>query len=80
MNLMEKGDYKEAKKYLTSNNDYLKSNFIYVKNDRALMKVDSVNANYSIQYQQAEAISKDSVKKIQKANKSVNYQIRNKKQ
>jgi Ca-activated chloride channel homolog len=80
MNLMEKGDYKEARKYLTSNSNYLKANFIYVSNDRALMKLDSVNTNYSVQYMQAEAISKDSVKKIQKANKAVNYRIRNKKQ
>jgi Ca-activated chloride channel family protein len=80
MNLMEKGEYKEARKYLSSNDDYLKANFIYVNHDGALMKLDSVNANYSVQYLQAEAVSKDSVKKIQKANKSVNYRIRNKKQ
>jgi Ca-activated chloride channel homolog len=80
MNLMEKGKYKEARQYLTNNSDYLKANFIYVKNDGTLMKLDSVNTNYNMQYQRAEAISKDSVKQIQKANKAVNYQIRNKKQ
>lgn len=80
MNLMEKREYKSAGKYLSSNNDYLKANIIYVNNDASLRKLDSVNANYSIQYQRAEAVSKDSVKQIQKANKAVNYQIRNKKQ
>jgi Ca-activated chloride channel family protein len=80
MNLMEKGDYKEAGKYLSSNSDYLKANFIYVNKDASLMKLDSVNSNYSVQYLQAEAVSKDSVKRIQKANKAINYKIRNKKQ
>ncbi|HTM91081.1 MAG TPA: VWA domain-containing protein [Flavisolibacter sp.] len=80
MNLMEKGDYKEAGKYLSSNSGYLKANFIYVNKDAALMKLDSVNSNYSVQYLQAEAVSKDSVKRIQKASKAVNYKIRNKKQ
>jgi Ca-activated chloride channel homolog len=80
MNLMEKGKYKEAGKYLSSNDGYLKANAIYVNHDGALKKLDSVNANYSVQYLQAETISKDSVKRIQKANKAVNYQIRNKKQ
>lgn len=80
MNLMEKGEYIEARKYLGSNSNYLKANGIYVNQYGALKKLDSVNTNYSVQYMQAEAISKDSVKKIQKANKAVNYQIRNKKQ
>lgn len=80
MNLMGMGNYTEAKKYLRSNGDYLRANSVYVGNNKALMRLDSINTNYSIQYLQAEAISKDSVKKIQKANKAINYQIRNKKQ
>lgn len=80
MNLMEKGDYKEAQKYLANNNAYLKANAIYVSNDGNLVRLDSINNNYSAQYLKAESVSKDSVKKIQKLNKSVNYRIRNKKQ
>jgi Ca-activated chloride channel homolog len=80
MNLMEKGDYKEAHKYLTDNNAYLKANAVYVNNDGSLMRLDSINNNYSSQYTKAESISRDSVKKIQKLNKAVNYRIRNKKQ
>jgi Ca-activated chloride channel homolog len=80
MNLMERGDHNLAKKILGENNDYLKANFVYVNNDAGLKKLDSVNNSYSIQYLQAESISSDSVKKIQKLNKAVNYRIRNKKQ
>lgn len=80
MNLMEKGDYKEAQKYLANNNAYLKANAIYVSNDGSLVRLDSINNNYSAQYLKAESVSKDSVKKIQKLNKAVNYRIRNKKQ
>lgn len=80
MNLMEKGDYKEAQKYLTYNNAYLKANSLYVSSDGSLMRLDSINNNYSSQYMKAESMSRDSVKKIQKASKAVNYRIRNKKQ
>jgi Ca-activated chloride channel family protein len=80
MNLMEKGDYKEAQKYLTDNNAYLKANAVYVNNDGSLMRLDSISNNYNSQYTKAESVSKDSVKKIQKLNKAVNYRIRNKKQ
>jgi Ca-activated chloride channel homolog len=80
MNLMEKGDYKEAQKYLANNNAYLKANMSYVGNDGSLMRLDSVNNSYNTQYSQAKAVSADSVKKIQKASKAVNYRIRNKKQ
>ena len=80
MNLMEKGNYKEAQKYLTTNNAYLKANAIYVSNDGSLMRLDSINNNYSSQYMKAESMNQDSVKKIQKTTKAVNYKIRNKKQ
>lgn len=79
MNLMEKGDYEEAKKYLDENNAYLKANFMYATN-RPLMQIDSINKTYRLQYWQAKAISADSVKKVQKANKAMNYRIRNKRQ
>jgi len=80
MNQMEKGNYKEAKNLLNDNNSYLKANAMYVNNDGSLMRLDSVNTNYSTQYLRADAVSKDSVKRIQKANKAINYRIRNKKQ
>jgi hypothetical protein len=80
MNLMENGNYNDAKKFLMENNSFLKANSIYVSNNGSLMRLDSINNNYSAQYLQAESISKDSVKKIQKMNKAVNYRIRNNKQ
>jgi Ca-activated chloride channel family protein len=80
MDLMEKGAYAEAGKYISENKDYLKANAIYVKGNGSLMKMDSVNSNYSGRYMEAKSISLDSAKRIQKANKAVNYQLRNKKQ
>jgi len=79
MELMSKGRYNEAKKYLGDNDAYLKANAIYVSADGVLMKLDSINSNYSVQYMQAEVVSADSMKKVQKANKAMNYRIRNKK-
>jgi Ca-activated chloride channel family protein len=80
MNLMEKGEYQEAQKYLDANSAYLKANAAYVNNDDNLLQLDSVNKNYSVRFSQAKAISTDSVKKVQKESKALNYQIRNKKQ
>jgi hypothetical protein len=80
MNLMERGANKEAEKYLTDNNSYLAANSFYVSNDPFLMKMDSVNKSYGIQYSVARAVSADSAKRLQKASKAVNYRIRNKKQ
>ena len=80
MELMSRGEYKEAKKYLGENDAYLKANSVYVNADGVLMKLDSVNSNYSVQYLEAGVISSDSAKKIQKASKAMNYSLRNKKQ
>ena len=80
MNLMEKGDYAEAKKYLDNNNAYLRANALYVSKDLALKQMDSVNKNYSLQFAHARSMDADSLKKMQKANKAINYRIRNKKQ
>ena len=80
MNLMERGANKEAEKYLADNNSYLRANSFYVSSDPFLMKIDSINKSYGIQYSSARAVSTDSAKKLQKASKAVNYRIRNKKQ
>lgn len=80
MNLMEKKNFSEAQKYLEQNATYLKAQSIYVNNNPALLKMDSLNSSYSAQYRTALAINADSVKKIQKAIRAVNYQLRNKKQ
>jgi Ca-activated chloride channel family protein len=80
MNLMEKGAYTQAGKFLADNDAYLKANSFYVAKEPMLMKIDSVNRSYSIQYPGAQAISPDSAKKVQKASKAINYRIRNKKQ
>ncbi len=80
MNLMEKGEYKEAEKYLDANSGYLKANAVYVNNEGTLMQLDSMTRNYKVQFSQARAVGADSVKKLQKESKAINYQIRNKKQ
>lgn len=80
MNLMEKGDYNGAKKYISENAAYLKAHSTYVNGYNDLIKMDSLNTNYQAMYYSASSISADSVKRIQKANKAENYRLRNKKQ
>lgn len=80
MNLMERGEYIMASQYLNQNSQYLKANAVYVSANGILMKMDSLNTNYNRLYQTASSISKDSVKKTQKAVKAANYKLRSKKQ
>lgn len=80
MNLMEKGDYNAAKKYLNDNSAYLKANSFYVSADETLRRLDSLNQTYGKVYLAAVTVNADSVKKVQKANKAENYKLRNKKQ
>lgn len=80
MNSMEKGNYKEAEKYLSENNSYLTANSLYVSSNPLLLKIDSLNRSYRNQYSEAKKLSVDSAKKVQKTNRAVNYKIRNKKQ
>lgn len=80
MNLMEQGEYEQAKKYLDGNSTYLSANALYVNSDGTLLQMDSLNKNYGVQFSQAKAVSADSAKRVQKANKAMNYKFRNKKQ
>lgn len=80
MNLMEKGDYNSAKKYINDNSAFLKANSFYVNADETLKRLDSLNQIYGKVYLTALAVNADSVKKVQKANKAENYKLRNKKQ
>jgi Ca-activated chloride channel homolog len=80
MNLMEKGDYNGAKKFINENSAYLKAHATYVNGYSDLMKIDSLNSNYQTFYYSASSVSADSLKKVQKANKAENYRLRNKKQ
>lgn len=80
MNLMEKGDYTSAKKYLNQNNQYFRANAMYVQEDSLLMKMNSLNNNYLDRYFKASSVSSDSLKTVQKTSKAANYNIRSKKQ
>lgn len=80
MNLIEKGKSVSAKIFLTQNKQYLKNNIFYVQNDRALLKMDSLNNVYFEKYFKTSSLNMDSVKKFQKAAKAANYQLRSKKQ
>jgi Ca-activated chloride channel family protein len=82
MNLIDKGDYNSARKYLIQNKNYLKSNEAYLtaNSEGFLMRMDSLNNNYFSSSQQFVSVSADSVKTLKKTMRASNYQLRNKKQ
>jgi len=82
MNLIDKGDYNSARRYLVQNRNYLKSNETYVttNSEGFLMRMDSLNNKYFSSSQQFVSVSADSVKNLKKSMRASNYQLRNKKQ
>ena len=82
MNLIDKGDYNSARKYLVQNRNYLKSNETYIttNSEGFLMRMDSLNNKYFSSSQQFVSVSADSVKNLKKSMRASNYQLRNKKQ
>jgi Ca-activated chloride channel family protein len=80
MNLMDRGDYNSARKFLDENRSYLKANDFYVKGDGELMQMDSLNTNYYSRSALFNSISADSAKAIKKTLRQSNYQLRTKKQ
>jgi Ca-activated chloride channel homolog len=75
----DKGNYEAARKYADATGSYFKSNAAYVASSKELKRMDSVNRYYANGLAEVRLMSADSVKKMQKVNRSVNYQIRNKK-
>jgi len=77
---VDKGNYELAKKIAEENGYFLNSHARFVKTSGDLQKMESANRVYASDINNAKAMSKDSVKQLQKTRRDVNYQIRNKKQ
>jgi Ca-activated chloride channel family protein len=76
----DKGDYQRARGLIQANGKYLESNKEYVKDLPELKKMDTTNLKYFDELQNAETMSADSVKFMQKSNREKSYKARNKKQ
>jgi hypothetical protein len=79
MREVDKGNYTEAKKMVQENKEYMKSKAPLVQKSVELRKAESVNESYDSQISNVESMQEEDVKYMQKASKSSNYQIRNKK-
>lgn len=79
MKEVDKGNYQEARKMVQENNAYIKQKSHLVSKSPELQKVESTNASYDSQIKDVEAMPADEIKYLQKATKSTNYQLRNKK-
>ena len=75
----DKGDYNKARGLIKANTKYLETNAGYVDGSFELEAMDSTNLKYFIELQNAEKMNLDSVKYMQKSNRSKSYFLRNKK-
>jgi Ca-activated chloride channel homolog len=82
MNMIDRGDYNSARRYMDQNSNYLKSNEVYIMGNTEgfLKRMDSLNTNYFTSSQSFRSANLDSVKILKKSLRSSNYQLRNKKQ
>ncbi|MCB9032639.1 MAG: VWA domain-containing protein [Chitinophagales bacterium] len=75
----DNGNYNQAKKYIEENNLYLKQNGFLLQKSSELQKLQKVNEDYGTNLDDAENMSIDEVKFMQKSNKSMSYDIKKKK-
>jgi Ca-activated chloride channel family protein len=78
MNQVDNRDFNGSRQSLETNRNFLKANNYYVKSNRGLQVMDSVNTRYSFLSSKATSLPPDSLKKIQKYSREANYQVRNK--
>jgi Ca-activated chloride channel homolog len=79
MREVDKGNYKEAKKLVEENDNYLRGNEKLVQQTPMLQQASSANTSYTNDLGNIEAMDESARKSVQKAVKSTNYSIRNKK-
>lgn len=79
MREIDNGDYEKARARVAANNAYLQQNRMYVSKSKELQIMDSANTDYMLQIKEAENMSVDEKKFLQKSSKSENYKVRNKK-
>jgi len=76
----DKGDYENAANVVNIQLHSMAENKSYVKDSRELKKMEDVLAAYETKVKQGRSMSRDSLKVMQKANRSEAYKLRNKKQ
>lgn len=77
--MVDNRNFVGAKRSVDANKAFLKANNDYVKDYRSLQVMDSINTNYGNLSSKAMTISSDSLKKVQKYTRALNYKLRNKK-
>jgi Ca-activated chloride channel family protein len=76
----DRGNYNDARQLIRRNALFLQENDAYKSSSIELQQMDSANGLYSKSLERAEAMGMDSVKHMQKMNRSESYKIRTKKQ
>lgn len=76
----DKGNYENARTIMGNNASFLSSNAGYVSQSEELQRMDSTSRNYSAALKEAETMSTESRKHMQKASRADNYKVRTKKQ
>ncbi len=79
MKEVDKGNYSEAKKLVQENKEYISSKPALLQKSVELQRAESTNSGYEMNVEAAPGMDESERKVMQKASKSDNYQIRNKK-
>jgi Ca-activated chloride channel family protein len=77
---VDKGDFDGANDEIQRGNKYLKTYSNYTKTSEELRRMDSITKAYATELSSMQGKNADSVKKIQKVNRDLNYKLRQKKQ
>lgn len=79
MKEVDKGNYQEAKKIMEQNKTYLNNKKGLVEKSEELQRLNKVSESYEYKVDDAENMSTEEIKYMQKDSKSQSYQIKNKK-
>ncbi len=79
MKEVDKGNYSEAKRIVQENKEYISSKPALLQKSVELQRAASTNSGYEMNVDAAPSMDESERKVMQKASKSDNYQIRNKK-
>lgn len=79
MKEVDKGNYKEAKKLVQENDEYIASKPKLLEKSKELQRAQGANASYNVKVDAAPSMAEEDRSIMQKESKSDNYQIRTKK-
>ena len=77
---VDRGHYEAARRYVEAAGYYFERSAGYIAGSRELQKMDSLWRYYASDLSKLKAFTADTLKHIQKTQRAVNYQLRNKKQ